>query len=55
MYREFADKFASRGTLDRWQRIAKLAIGNSRLMLSVALAFAAPSPPCSKSSRQAFS
>jgi uncharacterized protein (DUF927 family) len=42
IYREFADKFASRGTLDAWQRIAKLAIGNSRLMLALALAFAGP-------------
>jgi len=42
IYREFADKFASRGSLQRWQRIAELAVGNSRLMLAVALAFTGP-------------
>src|SRR5271166_5577854 len=42
IYREFADKFASRGTLQGWQRIAELAIDNSRLMLAVALAFTGP-------------
>ena len=42
IYREFADKFASRGTLQGWQRIGELAIGNSRLMLAVALAFTGP-------------
>jgi hypothetical protein len=42
IYREFADKFASRRTLQGWQRIAELAIGNSRLMLAVALAFIGP-------------
>jgi putative DNA primase/helicase len=42
IYREFADKFASRGTLSAWQRIAELAIGNSRLVLAVALAFTGP-------------
>ena len=42
IYQEFADKFASRGSLQGWQRIAELAIGNSRLMLAVALAFTGP-------------
>src|SRR5208337_2558319 len=42
IYREFGEKFASRGSLQRWQRIAELAIGNSRLMLAVALAFTGP-------------
>ena len=42
IYREFADKFASRGTLQGWQRIGELAIGNSRLTLAVALAFTGP-------------
>jgi putative DNA primase/helicase len=42
IYREFGDKFASCGTLPAWQRIAKLAIGNSRLTLAVALAFTGP-------------
>ena len=55
IYREFGDKFASRGTLRAWQRIAELAVGNSRLMLAVALASPAPSPLCWRSSRRAFS
>jgi hypothetical protein len=42
IYQEVGEKFASRGTLGTWQRIAELAIGNSRLMLAVALAFAGP-------------
>jgi hypothetical protein len=42
IHREVGDKFASRGRLDGWQRIAKLAIGNSRLMLALALAFTGP-------------
>jgi Domain of unknown function (DUF927) len=48
IYREFADKFASRGTLSAWQRIAELAIGNSRLMLGSRWLSPAPSPPCSR-------
>src|ERR1700722_4327295 len=42
IYREFGDKFVSRGSLQHWQRIAELAIGNSRLVLTVALAFTGP-------------
>jgi putative DNA primase/helicase len=42
IYREFADKFASLGSLRAWQRIAELATGNSRLMLAVSLAFTGP-------------
>src|SRR5208337_1131196 len=42
IYREFGEKFASRGSLQRWQRIAELAIGNSHLTLALALAFSGP-------------
>jgi len=36
------DKYRKRGTLERWQELCRLAEGNSRLMLSLALAFVGP-------------
>ena len=35
IYREFGEKFASRGTLQRWQRIPELAVGNRAFMIAL--------------------
>ena len=41
-HRPYGSKFRSRGALNEWQRIPRLARGNSRLMLAIALAFVGP-------------
>ena len=38
-------KYRAKGDLRKWQKIARLAIGNSRLMLALALAFVGPVGP----------
>jgi uncharacterized protein (DUF927 family) len=40
--RQFAHAYKKKGELAKWQDICKLAEGNSRLMMSIALAFAGP-------------
>jgi hypothetical protein len=42
IYREFGEKFASRGTLRGWRRIAELAVGNPALIIALAHAFTGP-------------
>jgi uncharacterized protein (DUF927 family) len=42
----YGDEFGCLGTLEGWDRLPELAKGNSRFMLTVALAFTVPSSGC---------
>jgi putative DNA primase/helicase len=42
IYQKFGEKFAVRGSLREWRRVAELAVGNSRFMLTLAVVCSGP-------------